>query len=93
METNRMSAKQVDESFRKDLNDLLCKWGATIESEDHWQGSLESARRVRMTIYIPTIFDSNNEITREYVEVDLGDYISPEIPNYQNLKWSKEHEE
>lgn len=92
METNRMSAKQVDESFHKDLNDLLCKWCATIEAEDHWQGYAECGEDVRMIVYIPAIFDSNNEITRECVEVDLGDYISPEIPNYQNLKWSEEHE-
>jgi len=75
-----MSEKQVEELFRKDLDDLLCKWDATIEAEDHWQDYAECGRDIRITVYVPGIYDGN-DVVREYVEINLGNYIKGSIDN------------
>ena len=65
--------EQIETEFRAELESLLKKWGATIEVEDHYSGYAECGRDMRMTVYIPGIYDLDaDEKVRDYCEIDLG---------------------
>lgn len=64
--------EQVKEAFLRDLKALLSRYGAELETEDHWQGHPECGEDVRMTVTIPSKFSSVGGIEREWTEIDLG---------------------
>ena len=63
---------QVETEFRTELEELLKKWNATIETEDHYQGYAECGQDIRMTVTIPAIYNSEVETVQEWSEIDLG---------------------
>ena len=70
------TSKEVEEQFKKELRDLLSKYGAgtEIEAKDHWMGYAECGEDVRMTVCIDGIY-KDGETVREYTEIDLGSYF------------------
>lgn len=72
-----MCKESVEEEFREELGELLKKWGAEIEAEDHWTGYAECGSDVRMTVEIPSIYDEHGNMVREWCHVDLGSSIGP----------------
>ena len=72
--------EQIEQAFRADLQALLDKYGAELEAEDHWQGYAECGKDVRMTVYIPGVWDKVGEPLREWTEIDLGAHLWP-TPN------------
>lgn len=60
------SDQLVRNLFKKELADLLSKYGAFIEADDHYQGYPECGQDIRI---IASIGD---------VDIDLGQYIFPE---------------
>lgn len=67
--------ESVEDTFRAELNELLKRWGAEIEAEDHYPGYPECGEDIRMTVDIPALYDEHGNIVREWCEVDLGSYI------------------
>ena len=77
METSEM----VEARFMRDLQALLAKYGeAELSAEDHWTGYAECGSDVRMTVYIPGIYDESGDVVRECTEIDLHDFVSPTKP-------------
>ena len=77
METSKM----VESRFMRDLRALLTEYGeAELSAEDHWTGYAECGSDVRMTVYIPGIYDESGDVVREYTEIDLHDFVSPTKP-------------
>ena len=77
METSEM----VEARFMRDLQALLAKYGeAELSADDHWTGYAECGSDVRMTVYIPGIYDESGDAVREYTEIDLHDFVSPTKP-------------
>ncbi|HUS38021.1 MAG TPA: hypothetical protein VMX74_01140 [Pirellulales bacterium] len=70
-----MCKESVEQEFRDELNDLLKKWGAEIEAEDHYPGYPECGEDVRMTVDIPWLYDEHGNVVRERCEVDLGSSV------------------
>jgi len=70
-----MCKESVEQEFRDELNDLLQKWGAEIEAEDHYPGYPECGEDVRMTVEIPSLYDDHGNVVRERCEVDLGSLV------------------
>ena len=66
---------QVEKEFRAELRALLNKYGAELRAEDHWIGYAECGSDIKMTVYIPSIYNESGEYVREYVEIDLGNYV------------------
>lgn len=66
--------EQVDEAFRADLQALLNKYGAAMEAEDHWTGYAECGQDVRMTVYVPAIWDGSTQL-RQDTTIDLGSRV------------------
>jgi len=65
---------QFEHDFRKELQELLAKYSATIVAEDHWTGYPECGQDVRMTVEIDPIY-KDGECLREYTEIDLGSFV------------------
>ena len=77
METSEM----VEARFMRDLQALLAKYGeAELSADDHWTGYAECGSDVRMTVYIPGIYDEYGDVAREYTEIDLHDFVGPTKP-------------
>lgn len=70
--------QQVADEFRAELQALLDKYGADLEAEDHYPGYPECGQDIRMTATVPAIYDdATNDCLREFVEIDLGQYMYP----------------
>ena len=69
--------EQVAQAFKAELQALLDKYGAELEAKDHWQGYAECGEDVRMTVYVPAIYDSDLNYVREWTEIDLGAHLFP----------------
>ncbi len=69
--------EDVEQAFREELQALLDRYGAELEASDHWQGYAECGADVRMTVFIPGIWDENGNPSRENTEIDLGSTIFP----------------
>ena len=72
-----LTKEEVTKNFKADLQALVDKYGATIEAKDHFLGYSECGEDIRITIEVPSIYDSNNELVRDWVEIDLGSYFWP----------------
>ena len=69
------TSQEIEKEFRKELLELLEKYHAKIESEDHYQGYPECGEDVRMTVYIDSIWSEDGDNIQEYTEIDLGQYF------------------
>lgn len=67
--------EQVTQEFRTELQALFDRYGADLAAEDNWNGYAECGSDIRMTVYIPGIYDKENNCVREYTEIDLGRYM------------------
>jgi hypothetical protein len=67
--------EEIGGNFLSDLRSLLDKYNAEITAEDHYEGYPECGEDIRMTVYIPAIYDKNGNTTQEFVEINLGKYI------------------
>ncbi len=72
-----ISAKQVKYQILVELQALLNTYNAELYAEDHYEGYAECGEDVRMTIYVPAVYDADNNCIREATEVDLGDCVLP----------------
>ena len=70
-----MRKESVEQEFREELNELLKRWGAEIEAEDHYPGYPECGEDIRMTVKIPSLYDEHGNVVRERCEVDLGSLV------------------
>jgi hypothetical protein len=66
-----MTKEIVTALFLNDLKALLNKYNAEITCADHYQGYPECGEDVRMTVEIPSKYDSG-ELIQEWMEIDLG---------------------
>jgi hypothetical protein len=66
--------EQIEAEFLQELQELLRKWDATLEAEDHFVGYPECGQDIRMTVYIPQVYDGYGNIEREGVEINLGKF-------------------
>jgi hypothetical protein len=66
-----MTKEIVTALFLSDLKALLKKYNAEITCADHYQGYPECGEDVRMTVEIPSKYDSG-ELIQEWTEIDLG---------------------
>jgi hypothetical protein len=73
-----MTSKEVEAAFRADLAALLAKYGAELDAKDHFQGYAECGEDVRMTVTVPAVYSADNELVREWTEIDLGRYFTGE---------------
>lgn len=69
------TSQEIEKEFRKELNDLLKKYHAKLEAEDHYSGYPECGEDVRMTIHIDSVWSEEGDIIQEYTEIDLGQYF------------------
>lgn len=67
-----MTTQEITIRFKNELQKLLSKYGASIEVEDHYQGHPDAGEDIRMTVYIPAIYDKNGEALRGHTEINLG---------------------
>lgn len=67
--------QQVEKEFRQDLFDLLKKWKAEVEAEDHYGGYPECGEDVRMTVTVPAEYDKEGNTLQEWTEIDLGRWL------------------
>lgn len=82
MPNTHQSKEQVDAKFRHELRALLAKYNAELQAEDHWQGYAECGEDVRMTVYVPAVFDENHNCVREWTSIDLGTFVDGKVsPN------------
>lgn len=72
-----MQTKQeVEAAFRRDLIELLAKYNAEIEAEDHYPGYSECGEDIRMTVDIPAIYGKNGDTIREWTRIDIGRWLT-----------------
>ena len=69
------TSKEVEQDFRNELQDLLNKYGAEFEAEDHYPGYPECGEDIRITVWIHAIYDSEGNCIREATEIDLGRWM------------------
>lgn len=69
-----ITSKQIEQKFRAELQDLLDKYQAIMEAEDHYKGYAECGEDIRITVDIATLYDDDGNIIREGAEIDLGSY-------------------
>ena len=67
--------EEITKEFTEELKDLLKKYDAEIEAEDHFQGYSDEGSDIRIEVSIPSKYDENNEIISEYTVIDLGKYF------------------
>lgn len=67
-----MTRDEVEQQFLEEFNALLKKWGAEIAAEDHYPGYPECGEDIRMTVFIPGMFDRHGETIRDRCEIDIG---------------------
>ena len=70
-----ITSEQVEESFRDELLQLLSKWGATVEADDHFDGWPECGQNIKIIVDIPSVYDDDGNCIREYTEINLGKYL------------------
>jgi hypothetical protein len=76
MPTNTIqTSEDVAESFKKDLRELLAKYDAEMEADDHYRGYPECGEDIRITVTIPSIYDHKGDTIRPWTEVDLGRFV------------------
>jgi len=73
----------VETAFRAELLALLAKYDAELEAKDHYVGYPECGEDVRMTVTVPAIWDANNDMQREWTEIDLGSWLKADKPNVE----------
>lgn len=71
-----LTKEKVTKAFMKDLRNLLKKYDAEIEAEDHFPGYPESGEDIRMTVTIDGLYDEDGNKLREMTEINLGDLVS-----------------
>jgi len=69
--------EQVTTEFLAELKNLLTKYDATIDAEDHFQGYPECGEDVKMTVTIPSKYAFNSDMLQEWTEIDLGRHFGP----------------
>lgn len=75
MSTKTLTAEEVAARFKQDLAALFEKWGAEMETQDHYQGYPECGEDIRMTVTVPAVYNDQGDTVRERVEIDLGKYF------------------
>ena len=70
------SKSDVERLFRADLAELLGKWGATIEAEDHYPGYPECGQDIRIEVDIPSIW-TGGELVRPGITINFGSMVDP----------------
>lgn len=74
-----LSSEEVAVQFKAELRELLKKWDAFIEADDHYRGYPECGRDIRIEVIIPSEWnDSTQELVREYTIIDFGENIEAE---------------
>lgn len=66
---------EITATFKSDLRQLLLKYDATLESDNHYHGYPGCGENVRMTVIIPNQLTKDGDVIREYAEIDLGKYF------------------
>lgn len=66
---------EVEAEFRKELQNLLNRYGAELEASDHWEGYAECGQDIRMIVDIPAKYDEDHNCIQEYVTIDLGAFV------------------
>ena len=69
-----MNKELVTQQFTMELKALLKKYDAEISAEDHYQGYPECGEDIRITVTIPSKYDADGNMLREWTEIDLGNY-------------------
>lgn len=62
---------ETEKQFIKELTDLLKRWNAEIEAEDHYPGYAECGEDVRMTARLDGLYNERGELIREPCEINL----------------------
>ena len=62
----KITSKEIETQFRKELQDLLDKFKAEIEVNE--DGSIE--------VWIDSVYDQDGNCIQEYVDCNLGQYMS-----------------
>lgn len=70
------AGEDLGAAFRRDLQALLDRYGATISAKDHWQGYPECGEDVRITVEIESVW-SGSELVHTGAEIDLGAGMAP----------------
>lgn len=65
----RRTTEQVALEFKKDLQDLLDRYGATIEVGIDWCGN------EHIEVTVPAIYDISNNLIQEWTHIDLGTFV------------------
>ena len=68
---------EIENEFRSDLNALLKKYDADIETSDHYIGYSECGEDIRVMVSIPVVY-VDNECIQESADFNLGLYITGE---------------
>ena len=72
-----ISKQQVTDEFTAELRALLAKYQAELSAEDHFSGYAECGEDVRMTVFVPAVYDAlTGDTLREWTEIDLGHRVS-----------------
>lgn len=68
-----VDAASIEVAFRAELSALLVKYGAEIETSDHYPGYAECGEDIRMIVSVDSIYDASaGDVLREHCEIDLG---------------------
>lgn len=69
----KKTSNEIEEEFKAKLRALLAEYDAELTADDHWQGYAECGQDIRMTIYVPGIYEGEN--ARDMAEINLGSYF------------------
>ena len=64
----------IENCFVKDLKALLCKYNATMDARDHWQGYAECGKDIRIEVDIPAFY-KDNKCIHDNITINLGTYV------------------
>ena len=61
----------------------ITKSFTTLEASDVYPGYPESGQDIRMIVIIPAIYGVDNDVEREWTEIDFGNFVMPNsiMPN------------
>lgn len=74
------TSEQITKEFIAKLSNLLYNFhpSATLGAEDHYSGYPECGEDVRMTVFIPSIYDEEGDCISDCAEINLGKYFEAE---------------
>lgn len=66
--------KEIEKAFMKDFQNLLDKYKAEINIDDHWTGYPECGQDIKAIVNIDAVYDDNHDIIQDYIEFELGNF-------------------